>query len=339
MTDVSVVLATYNGASFLSRQLQTLADQTDLPSELIICDDCSIDDTVSIVRDFAVNAPFPVRLEINERRLNFRHNFFKGVGRAASDLIMFCDQDDAWSPHKIATMKQVFIANPKLLLAYHHATVVDAEERPLRPISEPVKQQMVLSLDVPPPWHFARGLLQTFRRELTHFDDLLPLSREHFSDDILGHDRWYFMLALAQKRVGFVNSDLVMYRQHGANAFGSDSSPSFWGRVAQRLYHHSEADRYGAAGARSRAAVLSRMISRVDCQTRPGLEKLAESYSTYADRLDRRHRTYTAPSFAGRIRALGRSLGHGDYCGNPWGFDGRSLARDSLAGVLKLHAG
>ena len=59
---ISIALCTYNGEQFLSRQLESIQQQTRAPDELIVCDDCSTDRTIEILRDFAALAPFPVRI-------------------------------------------------------------------------------------------------------------------------------------------------------------------------------------------------------------------------------------------------------------------------------------
>ncbi|HEX8394664.1 MAG TPA: glycosyltransferase, partial [Longimicrobium sp.] len=60
---VSVALCTYNGARWLPEQLASLAAQTRLPHELVVCDDRSTDETEAVVRAFAATAPFPVRFQ------------------------------------------------------------------------------------------------------------------------------------------------------------------------------------------------------------------------------------------------------------------------------------
>ena len=49
---VSVVMTTYNGERFLAEQLESLFAQSYSNLEIIICDDCSTDSTVSILRYF-----------------------------------------------------------------------------------------------------------------------------------------------------------------------------------------------------------------------------------------------------------------------------------------------
>jgi len=62
-------MCTYNGARFLPEQLESVAAQTSLPDELVICDDRSTDESVEIHKVVFDRAPFAVRLEINDSNL------------------------------------------------------------------------------------------------------------------------------------------------------------------------------------------------------------------------------------------------------------------------------
>jgi GT2 family glycosyltransferase len=63
----SVCLCTYNGGRYLKDLLDSLAAPTLLPAELLVGDDGSSDDTLEIVRDFAADASFPVKVLSNQR--------------------------------------------------------------------------------------------------------------------------------------------------------------------------------------------------------------------------------------------------------------------------------
>ena len=83
-------MATYNGRQHIRRQLDSLAAQTLIPAELVITDDGSDDDTISVVEEFAKNAPFAVKVFRNEARLGYRKNFMRAASLCQSDLIAFC---------------------------------------------------------------------------------------------------------------------------------------------------------------------------------------------------------------------------------------------------------
>src|SRR5713101_1538304 len=101
---LSVAMCTYYGARFLQEQLESIAAQTRLPDELVVCDDRSADGSVEIVRNFAKSAPFPVQLEINETNLGAIKNFEKAIGLCEGETIALADQDDIWKPQKLSRL-------------------------------------------------------------------------------------------------------------------------------------------------------------------------------------------------------------------------------------------
>ena len=75
---ISVAICTYNGARYVREQLESIANQTQLPDEVVICDDVSEDDTLNILNDFASQGRFAVRIVANSERLGPARNFEKG---------------------------------------------------------------------------------------------------------------------------------------------------------------------------------------------------------------------------------------------------------------------
>ena len=104
----SIALCTYNGEKYLQEQLDSLASQTRLPDELVVCDDFSTDKTIEILEAFAKTAPFSVQLFQNEQNLGFNRNFENASLKCIMDVIFFCDQDDIWEPEKIQSYMELF---------------------------------------------------------------------------------------------------------------------------------------------------------------------------------------------------------------------------------------
>jgi glycosyltransferase involved in cell wall biosynthesis len=102
-----------------------LANQKKQPTELIICDDCSSDDTVGIAAEFANVSPFPVRIYINEKRKGYRGNFMDAATLCSSELIAFYDRDDIWHEDKLLYITRVFADDDDILLACHNARVIE----------------------------------------------------------------------------------------------------------------------------------------------------------------------------------------------------------------------
>ena len=84
---ISIAMCTYNGALHLHEQLDSFTSQSYPPNELIVCDDGSTDDTVSLIENFATHSTFPVRISRNERNLGSTKNFEKAISLCGGDLI------------------------------------------------------------------------------------------------------------------------------------------------------------------------------------------------------------------------------------------------------------
>lgn len=92
---ISIAMATYNGAKYIREQLDSILSQTVQDFELVICDDCSIDETYSIIEEYA-RKDSRIRIYKNEKNLGYRKNFEGLVKLCKGEFIAFCDQDDIW---------------------------------------------------------------------------------------------------------------------------------------------------------------------------------------------------------------------------------------------------
>ena len=335
---VSVALTTFNGARHLARQLDSLVAQDRRPDEIVVCDDGSTDDTVTVLERYAATCPVPIRIHRNAERLGYRANFIKTASLCRSELICFCDQDDYWEPAKIGLMTAQF-GDPAILLAYHNAGVVDAEERSLRPMLDDAEERAILAQRPMPPWHYSLGFTQTMRRALTEYNDLWPISLDHDRDAPMAHDQWFFFLALMLGRVAYADDRLVRYRQHAANTYGAGKKGSPLRRFAARLGHIKGWDERAAHAAEARAAIARKIAGRVSPAQASRLDEIAALYSAFAARLQRRHAVYSAVSRWARLSALEASVRRGDYRGaGPWKFDWRALPRDLLIAMVSGHS-
>lgn len=115
---LSVAMATYNGADYIEEQLESVLRQTRAMDEVIICDDCSKDNTVAIVEAFIYKHHLQSiwRVEVNEKNLGFGSNFFQAIMKTTGDIIFFCDQDDIWTLDRVQAMTEIMEENPVILM-------------------------------------------------------------------------------------------------------------------------------------------------------------------------------------------------------------------------------
>ncbi len=128
---VSVALCTYNGERFLQEQLDSIANQTRLPDEVVVGDDASTDKTLEILERWRDSVPFRVKIIARTKNLGFQQNFEMTAQECHGDILFFCDQDDIWFPEKIEKVMTIFEGSPEVDLVAHNTVVVDKNRRNL----------------------------------------------------------------------------------------------------------------------------------------------------------------------------------------------------------------
>ena len=103
-TKVQILLATYNGEKFLQEQLDSIINQKYKLWEMLIHDDGSYDDTISILNEYQNNYPKKIRLLTDQKIFSSASkNFFHLIENRSKEanLYCLCDQDDIWHENKL----------------------------------------------------------------------------------------------------------------------------------------------------------------------------------------------------------------------------------------------
>lgn len=228
---ISVALCTYNGSKFLREQLLSIAAQTLLPAEMVICDDGSVDTTVEIIKIFALNAPFPVHLHVNPFNLGVSGNFCKAIDLCNGDLIALSDQDDVWQPDKLLRAQYMIqqCRAPSSTLYCSRLQYVNAN------------QELIGMSPVPRHTDFSNAILENIATgcSVVFGAEIRRLILLGDPNDMLMHDWWAYLVATAFGQVVYDPAPTVLYRQHGDNITGWEPKPlKIWNRtkwLVQRL--------------------------------------------------------------------------------------------------------
>lgn len=220
MPQISVAMATFNGDKFLLQQLDSINNQTMVPHELVVSDDCSTDDTIKVLEEFARYAKFPVVILQDEVRRGFADNFLNAASACRGKYIMFCDQDDVWVTSKVQTVMQE-MADPNVALCIHANTLVDANLQVISSNPENVRESMTLRKMAHEPYGSVFGNAMTFKASLLSVipAELRPRQPEK-NDKVMSHDHWIYQLAAVTGDIRMLDTELLLYRQHGGNAYG-----------------------------------------------------------------------------------------------------------------------
>ncbi len=219
---ISVALCTHNGARYVREQVESILAQTVPVAQIVLSDDASTDDTVSIVERAVAGSGVELVVLRNSPALGVVANFEQATAACTGDLIALSDQDDVWHSDKLERIVAVFAAVPEALLVHSDADLVDESLTPL-------PDSLLASLE----------MTDTERRELTDGRsyaaflrrnlvtgatavlrrELVERARPYPSSWI--HDEWLAVVGAALAQTRLAEGRLVAYRQHGANQIGA----------------------------------------------------------------------------------------------------------------------
>lgn len=105
---ISVCMGIYNGERYIEEQLASIMSQTMRPDEVILCDDCSTDCTVQVVRKFIEENHLvdKWKLLVNQENKGYPGNFYHAMSLCTGDIVFLADQDDIWNLGKVERMAE-----------------------------------------------------------------------------------------------------------------------------------------------------------------------------------------------------------------------------------------
>ena len=217
LTEIAVIMSTYNGAAYIRSQLDSILAQRGVKVTLYIRDDGSRDETPDILREYSERYSNVIFWNQNNREnmgvtRSFLHLLKEVIAKDSQSLFFaFADQDDVWLEDKLAVaLEEVLAATPdrqKPSLYYSNKTFVDESLKLIREESIRNYGDFFEVLESP----FAFGCTMLFNRTMAEYAvRVMPL----FSY----HDAWLFRLAKScDAAVVFGSKSYILYRQHGDN--------------------------------------------------------------------------------------------------------------------------
>ncbi len=250
---ISVAMATYNGEKFLRQQLDSVFSQTYPELEVVVTDDGSTDATLLILQEYSKN--YPLRYEVNERRLGVVKNFEKAISLCTGTYIALSDQDDVWRNDKLAIslmkMKEIESLHPDIPVLVHTDLCVVDEELGVLFDSMWKGQKTYPELYKQPE----QVAIQNLVTGCTVLMNRAALKRvTPFPAEALMHDWWIAINVIKYGIIGSIPETTVYYRQHKNNQIGFKSAGLF-GNLYQLFDFRRSVNAYSG---------LWRMLKRLD---------------------------------------------------------------------------
>ncbi|EOS25696.1 hypothetical protein C806_01823 [Lachnospiraceae bacterium 3-1] len=231
----SIVMATYNGEKYVEEQIESLLRQTRLPDEIIICDDCSSDSTISKIYSCFEKVDVPFRVIRHEYNQGVIESFSDGIKAAKGEIIFLCDQDDYWHSDKVEKFIAEFEKDEKCTLVFSNADITDDNLR---------KQEITLwdTIKFSEKMDIFHEMLKRniFTGMCMAFKKVVLLDRMDLSKNML-HDEYIGWLSLFAGNIRVLNQTLVSYRQHVNNVVGVKRKKKY--ESIQAVKHHVKVTR------------------------------------------------------------------------------------------------
>ena len=225
---IQVLLSAYNGCAFLEEQLDSIRMQDWSEVSLLVRDDGSRDETVSMLEAYQKEHPgFEMKIIRGENR-GVLGSFMALVEESDPEAAFyaFADQDDVWMPGKLSRGVKLLEETGKLFYAGSYIPT-DDQMRPLREKADTRKPGFGNALVE----NIAIGCTIVFGQEMKKLILAAPWQEAAI------HDWWFYLVAEAFGGIVFDEVPYLYYRQHGGNVIGSKGS--FWAKWRSRFRRFS----------------------------------------------------------------------------------------------------
>ena len=218
MSQVQVIMSSYNGEKHIIRQLESIMLQKNVEVSVLVRDDGSSDNTLEVLNVYKANND---KLSIIEgKNIGWRRSFFEGLKKADNaDYYAFSDQDDIWTDDKLyKCVKLLEKEKNSSIPVMVHCNRYSCDEK-----LTPFETQ---SMKVPRPLNKKNALTQEFaqgctivmnnaaRRLVTRFEP----------DKKAPHDFWTGLICYYFGKVYYLDERLIYHIRY-------DESASFAGDI------------------------------------------------------------------------------------------------------------
>ncbi|MCS3871630.1 glycosyltransferase involved in cell wall biosynthesis [Chryseobacterium ginsenosidimutans] len=245
---VSVAICTYNGERFLKTQINSILDQTVPVDEIVVCDDCSSDETKEILAEYKKQHPEIFKIHFNKVNLRSVKNFEKAISLCENEIIFLSDQDDIWNQNKVELFLEYFEKFPAIDVISSNAFIIDENDHIIdtNTIWDVVnfleKRKIIynyfkiFSLI----GNFATGANMAFRKDF--IESALPFPEKKFH-----HDEWIALVSSSDDKFDFIREKTSSYRVHDSQQVGGvffNKDKNTESQLSERFNVYNEKDSF-----------------------------------------------------------------------------------------------
>ncbi|WP_340005281.1 glycosyltransferase [Paenibacillus sp. FSL K6-0276] len=131
ITKCSILLVTYNHENYIIQAIESILEQkTTFGFEIVVADDCSNDNTLSIIQQYAQEYPGKFRILEKESNLGITLNYKRGFAACKGEYIAILEGDDFWTdPLKIQKHVDFLESNKACVMTFNQFVVHDMKKK------------------------------------------------------------------------------------------------------------------------------------------------------------------------------------------------------------------
>lgn len=200
MSEISIVLPTYNGEQYISQSIDSILKQTFPDWELIIVNDCSTDHTLEIVKQYA-EKDHRIKIVNNSINKKLPSSLNIGFQHSCGNFLTWTSDDNLYHENAFEIMKNNLEENPGINMV--HAGMINIDERGRELGLQPVGYSDMLY------FHNNIGACFMYRRSV------LNEIGEYDADLFLVEDYDYWLrIAEHYGEIKHIKEPLYYYRRH-----------------------------------------------------------------------------------------------------------------------------
>jgi len=129
MIIISVCVITFNHEKFIKECLDSILSQkVNFAYQIVVGEDCSIDRTRAIMRDYQKKYPDKIKLFLSKKNLGAVENFIRTLNHCHGKYIALCEGDDYWADsYKLQKQVDFLESNPDYVVCYQDAEIINED--------------------------------------------------------------------------------------------------------------------------------------------------------------------------------------------------------------------
>ncbi|AMK76457.1 MULTISPECIES: glycosyltransferase family 2 protein [Methylomonas] len=214
---VSVIIPAYNASQYIRESILSAIGQVNISLEIIVCDDCSGDNTVNIVKQM-MKDDSRIELLVNNSNSGPSFSRNRAISKAKGDWVALLDADDFYHKDRLSKLIDIGEKHSADIVADSVFYVNEAGKNPVAAIHQKKTQQPLMRLteksfiknDFPSNAGFKYGYLKpVFRRSF-----LMAKHIEYNEGVHLGEDFMLYMECLLKGGVFLLMGDAYYYYRY-----------------------------------------------------------------------------------------------------------------------------